>query len=108
MVFTDWDEIYDDSLEFLLNYFSIQEKANLYKLVDHGFNKETKIKTKIGEKSIDKIYIGEVLSTGGIVYGVVEFTNNLGNKKLFNLLVSNKQFEIDNVLYFDYKKSIKN
>ena len=106
MVFTDWDEIYDDSLEFLLNYFSIQEKANLYKLVDHGFNKETKIKTKIGEKSIDKIYIGEVLSTGGIVYGVVEFANNLGNKKLFNLLVSNKQFEIDNVLYFDYNNNI--
>jgi hypothetical protein len=106
MVFTDWDEIYDDSLEFLLDYFSIQEKANLYKLVDHGFNKETKIKTKIGEKAIDKIYIGEVLSTGGIVYGVVEFANNLGNKKLFNLLVSNKQFEIDNVLYFDYNNNI--
>jgi hypothetical protein len=40
------------------------------------------------------------------VYGIVEFTNNLGNKKLFNLLVSNKQFEIDNVLHFDYNNII--
>ena len=108
MVFTDWDEIYDDSLEFLLNYYSIQEKKKLSKLVDRGFNKETKIKTKKGEKAIDKLYIGEVLSTGGIVYGIVEFTNNLGNRneKLLNLLVSNKQFEIDNVLHFDYNNNI--
>ena len=106
MVFTDWDEIYDDSLEFLLDYYSIQEKEKISKFVDCGFAKETKIKTKIGEKAIDKIYIGEVLSTGGIVYGIVEFTNNLGNKKLLNLLVSNKQFEIGNVLHFDYNNNI--
>ena len=69
---------------------------------------KTKIKTKIGEKTIDKIYIGEILSTGGIVYGIVEIPNNLGTKNeyLFHLLVSNKQFEIDNVIHFDYNNNI--
>jgi hypothetical protein len=106
IVFTDWDEIYDDSLEFLLNYHSIQKTEDLSKKVDCGFNKETKIKIINGEKSVDKIFIGEVLSTGGIVYGIVELTNNLGNEKLFNLLVSNEKFEIADVLHSDYNNNI--
>lgn len=105
-VFTDWDEVYDDSLEFLLNYYSIEDTECISKIVDCGFNKETQIKTKFGEKSIDKICIGEVLSTGGIVYGIVELTNNLGNEKLLNLLVSNEKFEISDVVHFDYNNNI--
>ena len=63
---------------------------------------------KIGfdQITIDKIFIGEVLSTGGIVYGIVELTDNLGNEKLLNLLVSNETFEIDNVVHFDYNNNI--
>jgi hypothetical protein len=106
IVFTDWDEIYDDSLEFLLNYHSIQKTEDLSKKVDCGFNKETKIKIIDGEKKIDKLFIGEVLSTGGIVYGIVELTNNLGNEKLYNLLVSNEKFEIADVLHSDYNNNI--
>jgi hypothetical protein len=106
IIFTDWDEIYDDSLEFLLKYYSIQKTEDLSKKVDCGFNKETKIKIIDGEKSIDKIFIGEVLSTGGIVYGIVELTNNLGNEKIFNLLVSNQKFEIGDVLHSDYNNNI--
>jgi hypothetical protein len=106
IVFTDWDEIYDDSLEFLLNYHSIQKTEDLSKIVDCGLNKETKIKIIDGEKSIYKICIGEVLSTGGIVYGIVELTNNLGNEKLYNLLVSNEKFEIADVLHSDYNNNI--
>jgi ABC-type multidrug transport system fused ATPase/permease subunit len=106
IIFTDWDEIYDDSLEFLLNYHSIQKTEDLSKKADCGFNKETKIKIIDGEKTIDKICIGEVLSTGGIVYGIVELTNNLGNEKLYNLLVSNEKFEIADVLHSDYNNNI--
>lgn len=106
ILFTDWDETYGDSLEFLMNYFLIKKTEHISKIVDCGFHKETKIKTKNGEKTIDKIFIGEVLSTGGIVYGIVELTDNLGNEKLLNLLVSNETFEIDNVLHFDYNNNI--
>jgi hypothetical protein len=106
IVFTDWDEIYNDSLEFLMDYYAIKRTENLSKFVDCGFNKETKIKIMNGEKSIDNIYIGQVLSTGGIVYGIVELINNLGNEKIFNLLVSNEKFEIGDVLHSDYNNNI--
>lgn len=106
MVFTDWDEIYDKSLEFVLNYYSIKETKELYKKTECGFNKETTIKMKDGENPIDKIYIGDVLSTGGIVYGIVELTNNLGNPNLFNLLVSNNKFETAGVIHLDYNNNI--
>ena len=107
IIFTDWDEIYDDSLEFILNYYSIQSPENIAKLVDCGFQKNTKIKLFNEEKTIDMVNIGDILSTGGVVYGKVEFaTNNLGNEKLFNLLVSNKKFEVGTVLYDDYNNNI--
>ena len=89
-----------------MNYHSIQKTEDLSKKADCGFNKETKIKIIDGEKTIDKICIGEVLSTGGIVYGIVELTNNLGNEKLYNLLVSNEKFEIADVLHSDYNNNI--
>ena len=107
IIFTDWDEIYDHSLEFILNYYSIQSPENIAKLVDCGFQKNTKIKLFNEEKTIDMVNIGDILSTGGVVYGIVEFaTNNLGNEKLFNLLVSNKKFEVGTVLYDDYNNNI--
>jgi hypothetical protein len=89
-----------------MNYYVIKRTENLSKFVDCGFNKETKIKIMNGEKSIDNIYIGQVLSTGGIVYGIVELINNLGNEKIFNLLVSNEKFEIGDVLHSDYNNNI--
>ena len=107
IIFTDWDEIYDDSLEFILNYYSIESPENLSKSVDCGFQKNTKIKLFNEEKTIDAVNIGDILSTGGVVYGIVELTtNNLGNEQLLNLLVSNKKFEVGTVLYSDYNNNI--
>ena len=107
IIFTDWDEIYDDSLEFILNYYSIESPENLSNLVDCGFQKNTKIKLFNEEKTIDAVNIGDILSTGGVVYGIVELTtNNLGNEQLLNLLVSNKKFEVGTVLYSDYNNNI--
>ena len=91
---------------YFLSIEEIKKTEHISKIVDYGFHKETKIKTKNGEKTIDKIFIGEVLSTGGIVYGIVELTDNLGNEKLLNLLVSNETFEIDNIVHFDYNNNI--
>lgn len=107
VIYTDWDEVYGDNLRFLLNYNFTERTENISLLVDCGFKKDTQIKLKHNEKCIKDIEIGNILSTGGIVYGIVELNNNLGNKeKLYNLLVSNGIFEIDNICYSDYNKNI--
>jgi hypothetical protein len=107
IIFTDWDEVYDHSLDFLLNYMSTKDPENISKLVDCGFEKNTKIKLKNEEKNIEDIKIGDILSTEGIVYGIVELNNNLGNNgKIYNLLVSNGLFEIGTVIYSDYNRNI--
>jgi hypothetical protein len=107
IILTDWDEVYDDSLEFLLNYKSINKTENISKMVDKGYHPDTKIKLLKKEKPIKEINIGDNLSTGGIVYGIVELNdNNLGNEKLYSLLVSNGKFEIGPVVHFDYNYNI--
>lgn len=106
IIFTDWDEIYDDSLDFVLKYYSIQETKDLYNIIESGFNKGTKVRIVSGEKEIEKINIGEVLSTGGVVYGIVELTNNLGKENVFNLLVSNEKIDVSGVIHFDYNNNI--
>jgi hypothetical protein len=121
IVFTDWDEIYEKSLDKVIHHIpqniffgnkSVQ-KENIHKYLDKGFDFNTNIylfnNTK---KSIKDINIGDVLSTGGIVYGIVEIEKNsiLGNNniehKLYHLLVSNKCFEIDGKIIRDYNDII--
>jgi len=104
-IFTDWDEIYDDNLEFILRH---AYNENIAQLIDKGFKQDTLIALKNGEKKLKDIKIGDYLSTGGIVYGTVELNNtNLGNKdKLYNLLVSNGLFKAENVVQPDYNENI--
>jgi hypothetical protein len=104
-VFTDWDELYDDNLEFILRHMF---NENIAQLVDKGFNPDAKVVLKNGEKNLIDVKIGDYLSTGGIVYGIVELNNgNLGNKeKLYNLLVSNGIFKIGDNVHFDYNENI--
>jgi hypothetical protein len=106
-IFTDWDEIYDESLEYLLNYKTPKKTEDISLFFDCGFEKNTKIRLINEEKTISKINIGDILSTGGIVYGIVELANNnLGNEKLYNLLVTNKKIEVGNIIHFDYNHNI--
>jgi hypothetical protein len=113
IVFTDWDEIYDKTLECILNHENIEKPENIENLY-YGFNKNTIVKLKNGEKPMEEITIGDKLSTDGVVYGIVELNNNLGNntnKKndneiLYHLLVSNKYFETRNSLEADYNNII--
>jgi len=104
-IFTDWDEIYDDNLDFILRH---TYNENIAQLIDKGFKQDTLIALKNGEKKLKDIKIGDYLSTGGIVYGTVELNNtNLGNKdKLYNLLVSNGLFKAENVVQPDYNENI--
>ena len=62
-------------------------------------------------KPINEINIGDQLSTGGIVYGIVNiFKNSLGNnednKILYHLLITNKYFETSNNLEADYNNIV--
>jgi hypothetical protein len=95
ITFTDWDEIYDDNLEFILNYKTIGTTNNISKTLDNGFSKNTKINLLEGQTNIMNVQIGDVLSTRGVVYGIVELNNLGNNEKLYNLLVTNKYFELD-------------
>ena len=91
--------------------------ANIHRYVDTGFEKDTIVylfdNTK---KSIRDIKIGDKLSTKGIVYGIVEIETgelsnvnnhfNLGTKKLYHLLITNKCFEINGKIIRDYNDNI--
>lgn len=120
IIFTDWDEIYDESLNKVIHYIpqnifcrnTKDQKENIHKYLDQGFEQDTNVyllnNTK---KSIKNINIGDVLSTKGVVYGIVEIENTciLGNNtepKLYHLLVSNKCFEIERKIIRDYNDII--
>jgi len=109
-VFTDWDEIYNDKLEQILAYKNINTLENITKVLDNGFNENVKIKLVEGYKSIKHVEVGDILATGGIVYGTVELNNNLGDckndDKKYHLLVSNQYFIVENKKIYDYNYNI--
>ena len=110
IVFTDWDEIYDDTLVKILNYKNISKTENIAKELNYGFPEKTLIKLKNQYKPINKISIGDQLSTGGFVYGIVKILkNSLGNNEdnnLYHLLVTNKYFETIDNLESDYNNIV--
>jgi len=111
IIFTDWDEIYEDTLETVLNYKNICKPENISKQLYYGFSEETIIKLQNQSKPINKIAIGDKLSTGGIVYGIVSILknslgNNEGSKNLYHLLVTNKYFETCDNLEADYNNIV--
>ena len=110
IIFTDWDEIYDENLVFILGYKDIRIPENISKTLDKGFNENSKIKLIDGTKLLKTVEIGDILLSGGIVYGIVEIDKNLGvtnnSDKLYHLLVSNGCFEVDGVKHFDYNNNI--
>jgi hypothetical protein len=105
-IFTDWDDIYSESLEYVLTKSKLLH-SGLIHLLDKGYTKSEKIKMEKGEKNISEIRIGEKLSTQGIVYGIVEMKDKiLGKTTLYNLLVSNKKFETIDGLQDDYNFNV--
>jgi hypothetical protein len=109
--FTDWDEIYGDKLLTVLQYKSINATENINPMLDKGLHKNTIINLLHSKKSISQINVGDILSTGGIVYGIVELNKpNLGiikdKEKLYNLLISNNYFKSGSKMYHDYNYNI--
>jgi hypothetical protein len=105
IVFTDWDEIYDDDLDKIKNvkiknvlynfnrYINyniddlIVNNLDIHRFLDGGFEKNTEIKLKNGViKSIKHISIGDILENGERVYGYVEIDgSNLIERAIYNL-----------------------
>lgn len=94
ILYTDWDEVYDETLE----------KYNKLKVKQFGFNSSSKVKMINGfEKNISDISIGDILFNGNIVYGIVELTDlEKKENKLYNLLISENYFIVNNNLTHDY------
>jgi hypothetical protein len=92
ILYTDWDEVYDENL-IKYNNLTIKQK---------GFNSSSKVKILNGiEKNISDVLIGDILFDGNIVYGIVILTD-LEKNKLFNLLISGKYFILNNFPTYDY------
>jgi hypothetical protein len=135
LLFTDWDEIYDDTLNYILkNCLNTKNKDLIHKYLDNGFAKSTQVKMKNNVLvNIDKIKINDILENGEKVYGIVEidgsslahqFKYNLGennfvegylqseiiknkHKKLYHILTNNKTFKIKNTIFQDYNAVIE-
>lgn len=88
-IFTDWDEIYNDTLDKILKnkLIPINTCSDIHKYLDYGFGNKTKIKLQNNfEIDIDKVRINDILQNGEKVYGIVEINgSDLLENYLYNL-----------------------
>lgn len=82
-LFTDWDEIYDETLDALLEKHiknptlgidvKIEKEENIHKYLERGFSGATLIELNDGTRlPIHKVKVGDRLIGGEEVYGIVE------------------------------------
>lgn len=74
-IFTDWDEIYQDSLNKVVNnnILPVISEKCIHEYLDSGVSSSTKIKLLSNELiDINKIKINDILQNGIKVYGIVE------------------------------------
>lgn len=100
ILYTDWDEVYDKTLE----------KYNNLNVKQIGFNSSSKVKMLNGiEKNISNVSIGDILFDGNIVYGIVKLPDlEKKEDELYNLLTSGNYFILNNILTYDYNYVIYN
>jgi hypothetical protein len=105
VIFSDWDEIYDEELEkvknvkiknvlfnlnktldYSMNDFNVNN-FDIHKYLNGGFEKDTNIVLRNGViKKINNILIGDILENGERVYGYVEIDGtNLYEQAVYNL-----------------------
>lgn len=115
IIFTDWDEIYDETLNKVIDN-QITPIPNIYSIheyLDCGFSSSTKI--QLNDDSyvdIDKIKINSILQNGEKVYGIVEidglnliqqFRYNLGKNKFIEGYAPNLIFINKEIIYMNQK-----
>jgi hypothetical protein len=74
-LFTDWDEIYDNTLVMVKKngLQNVSKNEDIHRYLDGGFTSDTLILLANKDKrEISNIIIGDVLANGETVYGVVE------------------------------------
>jgi hypothetical protein len=82
ILFSDWDEVFDDEKEELFINLPIKNVENIHKFYDGGFFFGTKIEFENGEsREICDVNVGDILKNGEKVYGIVEVYNNLGQNE---------------------------
>jgi hypothetical protein len=134
LLFTDWDEIYDDTITTVLetiptNIFEKDRRrqcANIHRYLDVGFDKDMSIDLIDNtNKKIKEINVGDILLSGETVYGVVEIETSemakmnkldelsLGNtcdtlmqERLYHLLTTNNVFSSGGQIIPDYNEHI--
>lgn len=118
-VFTDWDEIYEDTLSKILEVWvdqntKIEKRENIHKYLQKGYYGNLLVLMQNGRKKcIQDIQIGDILEYQNVVYGKVEINsaeNSLGvqeNKK-YHLLTSSSKFIIQGKIVNDYNYYIDN
>ena len=111
--FLDWDELHDESLNRVVHLLKNKHQfpSNIHKHLDMGFDSEFIIELNYYNKQIKDIKIGDILKTGGKVYGLVEIDGTdlcLGknNIKLYHLLTTNKIFSSNGKVINDYNHLI--
>lgn len=73
IIFTDWDEIYNNTLEQIIKHIPSKKINDIHKYLDYGFTSNTQIKLKNGILTkICDISINDTLENGEKVYGLVE------------------------------------
>lgn len=78
IVFTDWDDLYNQSLETVFynlraSHINISHKNEMYKYIHSGYGEHTKIGLRNGKTTdIRNIKINDVLEKGEKIYGIVE------------------------------------
>ena len=90
--FSDWDEISDEDIDNIKKNTNhlINERKEIHKFLDGGFNGNTEVKLNNGTvKQMKEVCVGDVLENNNGVYGIVEidgrslngqYIYNLGNK----------------------------
>ena len=108
IVFSDWDEVYDESLNLL-------ENKTQGSSVTSGFIPDVPIILQNGDiKKISEIKVGDVLEKGEKVYGVVkidgsncsQFTYKIGKNMIVggpNLIIFDKKYCINSTINLDEK-----
>lgn len=88
-IFADWDEIYEDKLEKVINnnIIGINDKKLIHKYLDYGFSENTLIRLIDGKLvKINDIKVNDILENGEKVYGIVEIDGtNLFQQYRYNL-----------------------